>query len=503
MNKITIFVIFVIAAFSSLPDRSCANEYRLPTSIKPTTFDPAAISSMQDSLAANQLYDGLVSSENLMLAPALAETWEVMDSGKQYIFTLRKAFFHNGAPVTAADVSFTLHRLARTDPPSPVWRFLSEIQGAQEFREGEAESIQGISTPDVATVVIKLQTPSPLFLFALGMNQAGIVSKDVVAADPNFTQPVGAGPFKFHKLQDNELELWAHEMHYRGSPNIKRLFIIAYPGENISQALTDFNNGQLHELPLFGDVASKITVPFDTISIPRFLLGFYGFNTRDGVFTDPAIRRALVEAVDRPKLVSEAHGEKSIPAKGVLPEGMPGASPSFPVVVSGPGRLFDELRQVRLITIVDNPTFHREVDALNSLWKPLGVELVVEKEASWNDFQNRLRDGDFDIYRQGWSATIPDPAPFLEGLVKTNGQGNLMGYTNPAVDAMLDGAFKESNPLKRYAQYQELEKLLARDAPLLPLYNLRMSRAYQKNVTGQKLSPLGASNVDYSLFTVQ
>ena len=191
-------------------------------SLAPTWFDPAETPGMiTPYMVLYALHDALVKPmPGQPRASALAESWSMSKDGLVYEFVLRKgALFHNGDPVTADDVKFSLERYRGT---------------ASKLLK---ERVAAVETPDPSRVRIRLKQPWPDFLtFYTNATGAGwIVPRKYVekVGDEGFKKaPIGAGPYKFVSFNPGvELVLEAFEQYWRKSPSVKRLVLRVIPDE--------------------------------------------------------------------------------------------------------------------------------------------------------------------------------------------------------------------------------------------------------------------------------
>jgi ABC-type oligopeptide transport system substrate-binding subunit len=185
--------------------------YRLPLTQNPASLDPARVHHTYDLAVVYQLFDGLIRFDPyLSPRPSLAETWRIEENGKRYTFILRNdARFHSGDAVTVGDVIFSLSRLLRVEPPPAVLPHLLKIQGAQAYRERQAEVVTGLQALGENILQVRLKEPHVPFLTALGMYHAMIVPQRVVTADAEGfgRQPVGSGLFvSFHGYRINPFD---------------------------------------------------------------------------------------------------------------------------------------------------------------------------------------------------------------------------------------------------------------------------------------------------------
>src|SRR5690242_2433042 len=191
-------------------------------SLAPTWFDPAETPGIiTPYMVLYALHDALVKPmPGQPKAPGLAESWSVSKDGLVYEFVLRKGVrFHNGDPVTADDVKFSLER----------------------YRGASAkilkDRVAGVDTPDAQHVRIRLKQPWPDFLtFYTGATGAGwIVPRKYVekVGDEGFKKaPIGAGPYKFASFTPGvELVLEAFDQYWRKPPSVKRLVFRVIPDE--------------------------------------------------------------------------------------------------------------------------------------------------------------------------------------------------------------------------------------------------------------------------------
>src|SRR5216117_3278343 len=192
-------------------------------SLAPTWFDPAETPSViTPFMMLYALHDAVVKPlPGQPMAPSLAESWTVSKDGLAYEFVLRKGVkFHNGDPVTAEDVKFSLER----------------------YRGGGASTLKarvaGVDVVDPQRVRIRLKQPWPDFMTFYGTPATGaawVVPKKYVerVGDDGFKRaPVGAGPYRFVSFNPGvELVLEANESYWRKSPSVKRLVLKSIPDE--------------------------------------------------------------------------------------------------------------------------------------------------------------------------------------------------------------------------------------------------------------------------------
>jgi peptide/nickel transport system substrate-binding protein len=198
-------------------------------SLAPTWFDPAETPSViTPFMILYAMHDALVKPmPGNPQAPSLAESWSVSKDGLVYEFVLRKGVrFHNGDPVSAEDVKFSLER----------------------YRGGAAstlkERVAGVDVVDTHRVRIRLKQPWPDFMTFYATPATGaawIVSKrylERVGEDGFKKAPVGAGPYRFVSFTPGiELVLEANEGYWRKAPSVKRLVFRSVPDDTTRLAM--------------------------------------------------------------------------------------------------------------------------------------------------------------------------------------------------------------------------------------------------------------------------
>jgi peptide/nickel transport system substrate-binding protein len=148
-----------------------------------TTLDPQVGYDWQNWSVIKSIFDGLMDYEpgTTVLTPDLAESYTVSEDGLTYTFKLRPGVkFHNGRPMTAADVKWSLERAVNPATQSPGGGYFSAIAGYDDVVGGKSAELSGIATPDDSTVVITLSRPDATFLHIMAINFAFVVPKEEV-----------------------------------------------------------------------------------------------------------------------------------------------------------------------------------------------------------------------------------------------------------------------------------------------------------------------------------
>jgi ABC-type transport system substrate-binding protein len=489
--------------------------YRFPLMGNPSSLDPAYVKDQFGVAVVQQLFDGLVQfNPYLMVLPALAETWQVQDQGKTYRFLLRKnARFHNGKPVIAKDVVFSIQRLLRVDPPPAIIPHLLKISGAREYKNNKSDNVEGLQPINEHVLLVKLEEPHTPFLTALGMYQAKIIPKaEATRLGNRFGQnPVGSGPFRFVFWEQNKLiQLERFSDYYAGPSFLDKINYVVYPGAGYEHIVTDFQKGKLEEIPVYGNIRQELLTEkkLQWFHRPSLSLFFYGMNSNHPFLKHPDLRKALSMAIDRQKLVTQVYKDQFEIARTFLPPGMPGYRPQNQMVRDdlslarnylkrALGENTDSLPILEIVSGSQSPFAKAELELVRQWWAQLGVSVEIKFITDWPQFEAYLRSDSVQIYRYAWYADMPDPDSFLYPLFASDSTVNFAKYQNKKVDQMLLDARGIIDPVKRAQMYQQIEAFVSEASPIIPLFYLSIDRVYQDTVQGVKLNAIAAELMSY------
>ena len=459
------------------------------------------------------LYAGLVrQSPGLAIEPDLAEKWAIDTTGTVYTFTLRAdAAFASGAPLTSADVVFSWERAADPKTKSPVVKtYLGDIAGVLEKVEGNAETISGLKVIDDRTFQVTLDAPKPYFLLKLTYPSTFIVNREDVedGGEAWVYKAEGSGPYVIDTYEETVSITFKQNPYYHNPPAIPYVAYMLNPG---GSAISRYEDGTLDLLYVGGETALRVRRSDDKLhselqSIASLCTMYVAMNNTLPPFDDPNVRKAFLLAVDRDILLERLTRNLDLPALTVFPPAMPGYTNAHAV----PGHDPDAARAALAASkyagslpeiVIEASGFGVEpsqsVNALVEMWrKALDVDVRVILLDPIN-FTEAARDNPAHMTYTGWCADYPDPQNFTEPLFKTGAEFNDAGYTNPEVDALIDQAGVEEDPVQRLALYQEIERLLLEDVALIPLTHNITDVLVKPRVKGFVLSPLNGPLVPY------
>ncbi len=474
---------------------------------QPQTLDPATTLGGPDG-PLGHIFSGLTTlNTDLQVRPDLAAGWAVSDDGLTYTFYLREnALFHDGRPVTAQDVIFSWERATEMATESDTAQtYLGDIAGVSEKLTGQADQISGLRAIDDHTLEVQLKAPTVTFLAKLAYPVSFIVDQNnVIQADWDH-QPNGTGPFKLQTWRDDDLLILARSDQYYLEPaKVSHVVFDLGPGLPLAR----YETGEIDLVGIGSDTLGRIQDPNNPLSnqlntVADMCTSSIGLNNRLAPFDDPLVRQAFSYALDRERLIETFSGGSALPANGPLPPGMPGFGG-----LEGESYAYDPQKALQLLAEAgyDDPsemgtlTFTTQgygdigsyITAIITLWQEtLGVtiEPIMLEPFAYYDELYAGNTGHF--YSSGWCADYPDPQNFLDVLYHSESTQNLGGFSDPEIDLLLEAARGESDVAARLAIYQEAERRIVAQAPVIFTSHGISAVLVNPELQGYKLTPIG------------
>jgi oligopeptide transport system substrate-binding protein len=471
------------------------------------TLDPAFTTGALEAEYVVHLFAGLTSlNDKLDVVPDLAEKWSVSNDGRIYTFTLRRnAKFHDGRPITSADVKFSLERAADPRLSSPVaLTYLGDIQGFAARLSGQVPEVSGIKARDEATIDITLDEPRVYFPAKLTYPVSYIVDKQNVASGPDWwLKPNGSGPFRVALLAPGErLSVVRHEAFIGTKPALVGVEYLAVPPvEAYERDLIDIAAVDLGDIDRVTDKSDPLN---RELRVRTDLdIQYLAMNVSAKPFDDPKVRQAFNHALDRDRIATVTLKRTVIKADGILPPGMPGKS------VRVRGLDFDVSRARQLVsessyrdarnfpeislTVMGTRTAPApEINAIIATYRQsLGVDVRVRQLDRDAFLSATQRDRDRpQMFMTGWIADYADPQNFLDILFHSRSRENMARYANPDIDRDLEKARAERDTATRTKLYQDIEARILQDAPWVPLWHNKRYILVKPWVQGYSAPPV-------------
>ncbi len=480
--------------------------------VDPPTLDPHLTTDATSAQVIVEIFGGLVTIDrNLDVVPDLAESWDISADGRVYTFRIRPdAVFHDGKPVTAEDVRWSLERV--TDPLTEapnVDQYLGDIVGVDAKLAGDVLEISGVQVINGRTIEITIDASKSFFLAKMTYPTAFVLDRENIEANPKnwFRKPNGTGPFNITEYKVGEtLILSRHDAYHLGSAKVAEVEMILSGGTSMlmyENDEIDIAGVGLADLDRLLEPSHNLNAEL-TRAAPSFSVQYIGLNVNEPPLDDVKVRQALNLAIDKREIATIVLGDQVVPAKGILPPGFPGFSESVSGYEFDPikakqllleSRYGNDLDNLPPITITTPGSFGANVsldmEVVLAMWeKNLGITTEFQ-QTEFATFLKDLNKRRFQMFDIGWIADYPDPENFLDILFYSDSSNNHTNYNNPEVDALLEKARVETDETLRFSIYNEVEQTILDDAPWIPLwYSGERYLLVKPNVHDYLLTPL-------------
>jgi oligopeptide transport system substrate-binding protein len=442
----------------------------------------------------DELFSGLLErTPEMDVVPDVARSWEVLEGGRKYVFHLRDDVrWSDGTPATAHDFEYAWKRMLDPATGSPVANLLYDIKGARAFHRGEGESGDvGVRALDKTTLVVELEGPTGYFLQLLAYSATYPVPRHVVETrNEVWTEVeniVANGPFGLHTWQRGESMVLVRNPEYHGhfKGNVQQVKLILRQEWPPSLPMEMYEADGLDVLDLWALSPAQVDAARqrhagEYVSAPLLATFYTGFDVSRPPFDDPRVRRAFSLAVDREWLADDVLGGAYAPATGgFLPPGMPGYSAriGFPYDPEEARQLLAEAGypggggflgvEVLAGDVAPHP---RTMLHLQTQWREnLGVE-ITDRALEWTTFKDRLDTEPPHVFIMGWQADYPDPDSFL----RASPIRRWTQWQNEAFDRLVEEARRLTDQGRRMKLYGQADRILVREAAILPLYHARL-----------------------------
>ncbi len=477
-----------------------------------TSFDPAEIFEFVGGEVSNNIYLRLVmrdEQDQSQVVGGAAESWEVSEDGLTFTFKMRDGIkFASGAPMTAGDAAFSLHRVVKLNK-SPAF-ILTQFGWTAENVEEMAKA------QDDGTLVLKLAEPlaPTLVLNALSAGVGAVVEKSVVMANEKDgdlghdylrTHSAGAGPFTLRDWKANEvLVLEANKEFFRGAPAMESIIIRHVP-EATSQRLM-LENGDIDIARNLGSdqLAALASNPDIRIEVePKSTVLYLGMNTTQPLFEKPQMQEAIRWLVDYEGIADTLLPQQFKVHQSVLSSGTMAALDDRPykLDLEKAKALIAEAGYGDGVSIdldVFSASPYRDIaEALQADFAKAGIKLNI-LAADRKQALTKYRARNHQLVLMVWSPDYGDPHSTMdffisnpdnsaESAVKTAAWRN--GWVSADAQDLARKAMMERDVEKRVPMYAELQKTLQNDSPMAVLFQQTEPVAMRANVQGWNSGP--------------
>ncbi|MET9625041.1 ABC transporter substrate-binding protein [Streptomyces sp. NPDC006464] len=427
--------------------------------------------------------------------PEAAESCAFSDKASEsYRCKLREGLtFSDGSPVTAEDVKFSVERVLNIKSDNGTAALLANIDAIET--KGDREIVFHLRTPD-ATFPYKLSTPV-----------AGILSKNKYGAKElrEGFEVDGSGPYTMKVERDGDRiakAVFTKNPNYKGDITLRndkvelRSFADA---DTMGKALEDRQIDIMTRSMSLDQIKKFTETPqagIELTEVPGLEIRYLAFNTEAPAVKDKAVRQAMASVVDRGALVSSVYGETAQPLYSLIPSSITGHSTDFfdiygePSATKARGILRDAGIKTPVKLTLHYTTDHygsgtkKEFETLQRQLNSTGLFQATVEGTEWAKFRPAQKRGDYEVYGLGWFPDFPDPdnyvAPFLDADNFLN-----TPYVNKAVrEQLIPQSRRSADRTAVSPVFGEIQETVAKDVPLLPLWQGKQYVAARDDVTG-------------------
>ena len=462
----------------------------------PTTLDPRIGVDAQSEHICSLIFDGLLrKNAHFNLDPWLATSWDTPDP-LTYRFHLRTdVHFHNGKPLTSADVKYTLDTMHNGTVITA--------------KSGALAHIDHIDAPDPATVVIHMKQPDAALLWNLSDGALGIVP---VGSGRDFgLHPIGSGPFRFvSQLQDDEVILERNQHSWQPLPSIARIRFAVVP-DAITRALElEKGSADVCINCMTADMVYALTKRPDLVveSGPGTVLNYITFNMRDNILRDVRVRQAIAYAMNRPLIIHSLWRDHARLADSLLPPehwawtgdvphyGLDPAKANALLDAAGYKRGPDGVRFHLAMKTSTDETSRLLAMILQQELRDVGIALEV-RSFEFATFFSDVTKGAFQMYTLRWLGGNEDPDIFhVFDSQRFPPHGTNRGhYVNAELDELIREGGMSSDQEQRRGDYVKVQQILAAELPSINLWYLDTVLVHTKRLGNIQLSTSG--NFDF------
>ncbi len=445
--------------------------------------------------------EGLVGYKaNGSVGPLLAEKVDISDDKLTYTFTLRdNVKFHNGQPMTSADVLWSWNRYM---DPKTSWRCLGEFDGRNGLKVTE------VTAPDAKTIIMKTDKASAIFLDTLARTDcagAAVIHRDSVKADGTWDKPIGTGPYMFDSWKRSQYVTLKKFTDYvspegdkadgylgKKDPINDEVNFLVVPDPSTSRA--GLQSGAIDAAQVtFSDYQqlkdnADIAIILPQEASKHTLL----MQTRDPVMKNKKLRQAIAASLDIPQIVMAATENL---VKDANNSAIPATS-AFYGETQKKSYQYDPDKARKLlaesgykgekIVIYANkrahvPSYQVAVMA-QAMMQAAGINAQIEV-LEWATQLDRYNRGNYQMSSFTYSARM-DPSLSYEQFAGDKDKQPRKVWDNPEAEKLIDASFDEFDDKKRQQIFDQLHEKMLDDTPLIILFNGATAWGYRKNVKG-------------------
>lgn len=462
------------------------------------------------------IYAGLLRRGNEgALVPDIAHTITLSNDGRTYGIVLRSdVTFHDGTPLTAQDVAFTI---ARIQDPAAASALRSNFEGV---------TVEVLGTHELSVTLEEAYRPfvENLTVGILPEHIWSLASSEEFPFSQHNSEPIGAGPYRVNNIVrttsgiPSAYTLVPHTGYHNGRANIGSITMRFYPSE--TRLIAAFNRGEVESMSRVSPLSlSAATIQHEThriatSTLPRTFAVFFNQN-RSTALRDEAARRALDRSVDRVALIGEVLDGYGTPLGGPVP-------PGFGEYTDAVAASLDEARGILRengwemneeagvwekdiagattplalsIATENHPLFEAVAEVLAATWHALGAEVTVRQFERSDFTQAIVRPRAYEALLFGTEVGRPlDFYSFWHSSQRNDPGLNVALYASITADALLEHLRTSTSTTDRADTLRAFEEEIAADVPALFLFSPHFIYVHPTAVTGVQLSGMASAD---------
>jgi len=507
-------LIAIIIIFSSCEERKSIDlntVFRYNEHKNINSLDPIFAKDIANIQAVNQLFNGLVEMDKeLNVVPSVAKSWKISENGKLYTFIINTSVEFHPHPslekrnVTAYDFEYSFNRLLDPKNASPGrWIF---------------DKVDNFEAKNDSIFLIKLKNPFNAFLGLLTMKYCSVVPKNVVEFyDDDFrSNPIGTGPFKFKRWEENiKLVLRKNENYFQKDsignqlPYLEAVSITFLPEKQseflqLVKGKIDFisgldnsykdeiitNDGRLNEF--YKDRIKMLRGPYLNTEYLAFFL-----KSEKNEIKSELIRKAINIGFDKRKMLKFLRNGVGIPAEaGFIPSGLPGYKKNninkynTELAKSYVSNYKEKYNSTPSLTLTTSSNYLDLCEFIQKELEKLGIEINIDVIPG-SALKQAKANGKLDFFRASWIADYPDAENYLSLFYSKNlapDGPNYTHFSNDEYDRMYENSLMETNPEKSKLLYQKMDSIITSKSIIVPLFYDEVVRFISKNVVGMEIN---------------
>ncbi|MGF6642300.1 peptide/nickel transport system substrate-binding protein [Paraburkholderia sp. GAS82] len=464
------------------PAQTATHEIRVAEGEDTPTSMPGNVArnTATDNILGNVVESLVALRADLSVAPMLADSWDISPDGKIYTFHLRHGvLFHNGAPVTSAEVKWSFGFLMKRS---------SGFECRSVFDGGRGVKVVAVTTPDPETVVFELDRPYALFLKQMVDPRCplAVLHPSSVDSDGKWLKPVATGPYVFADWKHGQYVLLKRFRQYRprtesasGGAGAKIAYadvrFVVIPDEAAQKSA--LAAGQIDAMTIDENNLLPPDPRWHLVEGPSADPAVLLMQNRDPLLADVRMRRAIALALDLPGIVNavtDGHGHYN-------PSLIPDANKLYSTIdATGYTKNLPEVKRLLAQAGYHGQTLKLETSRrfehmytlavyVQSLLTKAGIRTELDV-VEWSKQVSDFRSGRFQLMSFAYSARI-DPALMFGDVLGDKSKTPMAQWENPAALALLHSLQGVSDETARKQAFDRLHQMMIADVPLLGMYN--------------------------------